>query len=238
MDRFARFSDYDIFAYLAAGIAVLAIADRLFGTGYVIGAEWSAAGGVLTVAVAYVIGHLAAAPAGVVLDRWLVEARLGAPSKHLFGNQQHLPHSKLLRCLLGDYFKKLDGGIDARVLARAAAEGKPDTPGEDLFWTAFAVAKRDDSAYPRMEAFLKLYGFCRNIGFVALAGAPLLAAAAIWHGLQDGWSGAVLCRCGEAALVLLAGIGMVLRYLKFYRLYAVEVFVAYSEKAAERIAKE
>lgn len=233
MDKFLRFSDYDIFAYLAAGLAALAVVDRAFGTAFVLDAHWTPASGSLTVAGAYILGHLVAGPAGMLMDRWLVEKRLGVPSKHLFGAQAHRPRNALLRRLLGDYFRKLDGGIDTRVLARAAAEGKPGTPGEDLFWVAFAVAKRDEAAYARMESFLKLYGFCRNIAFVALAGAPVLLAAAGWRWWQQGWSDVVWHDGLIALVVLLAGGGMLLRYLKFLRLYAVEVFVAYSEKTAE-----
>jgi hypothetical protein len=44
-----------------------------------------------------------------------------------------------------------------------------------------------------------------------------------------GWSNHVAQQFHWALLALLIGLGMLHRYLKFFRLYNVEVFVAYSE---------
>jgi hypothetical protein len=88
--------------------------------------------------------------------------------------------------------------------------------------------QKGPNAYARMDGFLKLYGFCRNMAFVGLAGAFHAADAALaWARL--GWSDHVAQQFLWALLALLIGLGMLHRYLKFFRLYNVEVFVAYSE---------
>lgn len=75
-----------------------------------------------------------------------------------------------------------------------------------------------------MDTFLQLYGFCRNASFSLFASAVLLGGA---------W-----LRCGtwEYALygivALLASVGMLYRYLKFYRQYSYELFTAYPDLAA------
>lgn len=41
-DQVFRFSDYDLFGFLASGLAVLAACDLITGTTFLFGASWSA----------------------------------------------------------------------------------------------------------------------------------------------------------------------------------------------------
>ena len=75
-----RFSDYDIFAYLASGFTALAGWDLLFSTRYVIGAQWSVSSGAITIVAAYVIGQIFASPAAWLIERQFVRRFLGRPS--------------------------------------------------------------------------------------------------------------------------------------------------------------
>jgi hypothetical protein len=116
-------------------------------------------------------------------------------------------------------------------LKRRAIEkaGTDIAPGESLFWRAYSVAKRDPTAFPRMGTFLNQYGFCRNITFVAMLSATfdlaaiygVTPAAASTPAVDQLWAWTVVS--------LICGLLMFHRFLKFYRLYAVEVFVAYAE---------
>ena len=73
----------------------------------------------------------------------------------------------------------------------------------------------------RLDNFLNLYGFCRNMALVAFVDAALF----YWSYLQpNGPSEHLLW----SRLSLIVAIGMTLRYLKFFRLYANEVFTSFA----------
>jgi len=227
MDKVLRFSDYDVFAYIASGLAALLLCDLLLSTHIVVSAQWSVAEGVVIIFAAYVIGHVVAWPASWLIERQFVARLLGPPSKVLFVERKQ--HAALARFLFPDYFTPLDHALRQRVKARAP--DLADHSGQSFFWSAFACARRDPSTYARMDAFLKLYGFCRNMAFVALFGGVTLLIAA----LGAAWQGArylAETRLGWAVVALLIGVAMLYRFLKFYRLYSVEVFVGYDELAA------
>jgi hypothetical protein len=79
-----------------------------------------------------------------------------------------------------------------------------------------------------MEAFLKLYGFCRNIAFISFESAiafGIRAAFAAWEG--PSWFVVErYLQFGFAAVLL--GLALLHRYLKFHRLYSVEVLVTFA----------
>jgi hypothetical protein len=229
MDKLARFSDYDVFAYIASGLAALVVWDIVFATQYVLDAQWTVASGALTIAAAYIIGQILAAPSGWLIERQFVHHVLYRPSVILMGSRELGWRKHLKRTVLQDYYTPLDASLRRKVCERAAAERGSEVAGEAMFWCAFPVAKKDPNAYARMDGFLKLYGFCRNMAFVGLAGACLILVDASLGWLRLGWSDHVAQQFRWGLLALLIGLGMLHRYLKFFRLYNVEVFVAYSE---------
>jgi hypothetical protein len=231
MDDLARFSDYDVFAYLASGLGALVVWDLAFSTHYVLGANWTVASGALIIAAAYIIGQILAAPSGWFIERKFVRHVLLRPLVVLMETEKLGWRKFLKKTLLQDYYNPLDSGLQRKVRERASAENGGDyLAGDALFWCAFPVAKRDSHAYPRMDSFLRLYGFCRNMAFVGFAGAFLIAAVAVVEWASLGWSDLVARQFRWGLLALLIGFGMLHRYLKFFRLYAVEVFVSYSYK--------
>jgi hypothetical protein len=52
--------------------------------------------------------------------------------------------------------------------------------GEALFLHALGRVKADKEAMVRLNTFLNLYGFCRNICFTCLVAASILAVG-YWH---------------------------------------------------------
>jgi hypothetical protein len=89
-----------------------------------------------------------------------------------------------------------------------------------MFQLAFHNARHSQTVLARIDNFLNLYGFCRNIALVCLLDAAILYANYRWfEGPEDHywWS--------WVAFVM--GIGMVARYLKFFRHYSYELFTAY-----------
>lgn len=232
MDKLVRFSDYDVFAYVASGLAALMVWDIVFSTHYIIGAVWTVASGTATIASAYIMGQIMAAPSGWVIERQFVHHILFRPSVALMESRKLGWRRFLKKTILQDYYNPLDTELQ-KVRERAAADRGSEVVGEALFWCAFPVAKKDTNAYGRMDGFLKLYGFCRNMAFIGLIGACFIAVDASLEWKRLGWSVHILQQFRWALLALLIGLGMLHRYLKFFRLYNVDVFVAYSEIAGK-----
>ena len=112
------------------------------------------------------------------------------------------------------FLTPLPKSVCDRVLARVANAGITE-PGEGLFYHCFAMVKKDAIAFSRMNIFLNLYGFARNISMACLLGILMLALGALRPFLQ-----------GEAPSYekqllilpsLLLAVIMFYRYLKFFR---------------------
>ena len=222
MDPRFPFTTYDFWAYLASGFLLLFVADYVFETELLTRDSWTVVQGVVAVSCAYVVGQLVASLSSVVFERGLVGRLLGPPRTVLFGQCKACAGA---RYLLPGFFIALPAETQKAALDKGTAVGV-SSPGEALFWSAFAHARSTPAVMARLDSFLNQYGFCRNIAMVALLDAGLLA----WSYL--GADGPVLN--GQLAiLALLTSFGMTLRYLKFYRHYAVEVFTAYAYSKAE-----
>jgi uncharacterized membrane protein YdcZ (DUF606 family) len=89
-----------------------------------------------------------------------------------------------------------------------------------LFWAAFAVARGDKTAMERLGHFLNQYGLCRNLSFTAILSGLVLVAYAWKKGNSE--------ELWWAALAGVLGAAMFLRYMKFYRHYAIEVLTTYA----------
>jgi hypothetical protein len=216
------FTVYDFFGYLSAGFVLLVgLAAAFTGT-----ESWQrtpgATVGLLLVVVAYTAGHVIANVSGYLIEGTLVGKILGTPSTILF--QDDKPSWAKL---LPGYYRPLPQEQRERILERAATAGH-DRPrqGQGLFYHCFSAAKERESTMARLSTFLNLYGFCRNMALstllvaLALVVGMLLGTAETGHLVAPGW---------WAAGALLASIGLLYRYLKFFRHYSVEVFVSYAE---------
>ena len=223
MSNLVRFSDYDVFGYLIPGLVLIACWDLVQGTHFVWEHEnWTISAAAFVVILGYVLGHIAAALATLCFDRLLVRGVIGAPPVLLFKrSRQPSWHA----WILGEYLVPLHPHVRERVIAAAGLDPAKATTdiGETLFWRAWPVIKRDPIPCARMESFLRLYGFCRNFSFVSLVAAVAIATAPLFpHGANDvdpRW----------AILALFISAAMFYRYLKFLRLYSVEIFSTFAE---------
>lgn len=216
MENKIPFTSYDFWAYLSSGFLLLFVMDIVAGTEIFEREQWTVVQGIIAIAAAYAVGQLVASLSSLLLERGLVDRVLGPPRIVLFG---HGLAPRWLRSLLPGYFKALPEEIVQHAKARAK-EANVDGPGQAMFLLAFQSARASPALMARLENFLNLYGFCRNVALVSVLDAAILYADFRWFGgptRHYWWS---LC-----ALVL--GIGMTLRYLKFYRHYAYELFTAY-----------
>lgn len=225
MESLVRFSDYDIFGYLASGLVALGIYDLGFGTHFVVGAEWSVTHGAFIVIAAYVLGHVVAAFATPIFDRFFVRTLLGRPSDILMRPHKPSPCFNWRKWVLSGYLEPLNEEVQRRVLERAGLKDAENDPyrGERIFWRAWPLIKRDPIPYARMDAFLRLYGFCRNFSFICLIGAlAFLFRPPILPGLPPS-------RYLPAILMMAVSVVLFQRYLKFFRAYGSEVLTTYAE---------
>lgn len=223
MDRFFRFSDYDIWAYLSTGMLAIAAWDLTNYSSFVLRSEWTIADGVVTIFASYIVGQILSSPASWLLEKVFVHRLLGSPTKNLFMETQSGLRAILKATLLPGFYQPLDPDIRGKIEDRLL---KSTSTGESRFWTAYAIARRDPFASARMQSFLNLYGFCRNITFVGLL-STILIAIEIYFGEDTGRSVLVIEEMWVWFYVsLVSSLLMFHRFLKFYRLYAVEIFIS------------
>jgi hypothetical protein len=211
------FTSYDFWAYLSAGAVLLVVADYVAETGYLSQASWTFAQGLVGVISAYVLGQVVASFSALVFETWLVKRLLGFPRNNLFGTARA---PRFVRMLLPGYFRALPMETQAAALARGKTEGI-DGHGEALFWAAYSKARLSPAVMVRLDNFLNLYGFCRNMAMVGAIAAIVLAGS--YYLYDKSYSNVSLA---IAAAVI--AVGLTLRYLKFYRVFAVEVFTSYA----------
>jgi hypothetical protein len=126
------------------------------------------------------------------------------------------------------YFEPLPPETQSNIREKAKKEGVSE-PGEGMYWVCFNTARENKAASRRISDFLNLYGLCRNLSFTAAVSAIILIGSAFyWDRASDLW--------WAGASVFLSA-GMLLRYLKFYRHYALEVFTCYAFTKTKSITK-
>jgi hypothetical protein len=216
MKSYFPFTDYDFWAYISSGFVFLFVLDHSLQTDIFQRPTWTIVEGLIAVAAAYVVGHLLAGVASAVLERRLVGNWLGRPSITLLGVQRG---PRWFRVLYPSFYEPLPSSISDLVLKQGRAYGVTE-PGEAIFWLAYDRCRKNKTAMRRLESFLNLYGLCRNLSFTAFLCAVLLCIEAWWNGRTSDYLWAI------ASAVLAAG--MLLRYLKFYRHYSLEVLTTFA----------
>lgn len=212
------FTSYDFWAYLSAGFLLLFAADQAAGTFLLMRDNWTVVQGVISVSLAYGTGQLVASASSSLFEQLLVGRVLGQPRHVLFGQPKALIW---VQRIMPRYFEPLPAATRSAGLAKGACTPNDSAAIDALFWKAFAHARATPAVMARLEHFLNSYGFCRNAALVAFIDAAIF----YWSYLHsEGPANHLLW----ARIALVAGFGMTLRYLKFYRHYAVEVFTAFA----------
>ena len=215
------FSEYDFFGHLVSGAIILAGFGFAAQGTEVFHHELGINEAVALVLGAYLIGHVVASVSSFLLERRLTRWIIGSSTTCMFSNT---PIGGWRR-LLSAHLKPLPPATAERVLARAKKQAGVGEPSEALFFHCFGVVRQEASTRERLTTFLSLYGFCRNAAMAALINAAVMGFAL---GANSA-AGVDTLSAGFLVSVVLAGV-MYLRYLKFYRLYAVEVYVTYAEE--------
>jgi hypothetical protein len=212
------FDSYDVFGYLAAGLLVLVGLSLSIDVPPIFGRDFKLIESVALLLAAYVAGQLVAMPAKAILEDILVGRVLKTPSVNLFRDKP-----PILRSLIfPGFYVALPPEARRRVLEQAKAEGVMES-GEDLFvLVRYAPAMLGDPRLmARLSTFLDLYGFSRNISFAALiVGVGLLVTPLFLPARTP-----QLWKYGISILVV--GVLLLYRYLKFFRQYSYELFNTY-----------
>lgn len=216
------FTVYDFFGYLASGFVLLvAVVAAFVGYGPLQHGPNTIVGLLLVVA-AYVTGHVVANLASDLIERRIVRRRLGMPTAILLRSSK--PPKSFARLLPG-YSTPLPADVCARIGKRADKEGVTDR-GEALFYHCHAVMKVNTQVQARLNTFLNLYGFCRNmtmallIAALALAVGMLIGTANTGPDAGPGW---------WILAAIVAAVGLFYRYLKFLRQFGIELLTSYAE---------
>lgn len=217
MDQKIPFTTYDFWAYLSAGFMLLFALDQAAGTHLLMWEKWTAVQGGMAVSIAYVVGQLVASASSWLYEKILIGKVLGYPSNILFGN---ITAWWGFQKLLPSYFAPLPTETQKSALEKGGRFGV-DKSGEALFLPAHVYGRCVPAVAARLDNFLNLYGFCRNAALVGLIDAAIL----YWSYLQPKSPSEHLL---WARIALAVSLGMTLRYLKFYRHFALEVFTSWA----------
>ena len=230
------FTAYDIFAYLSSGFFVIGAADYAFPGTWLIDAKLNTAHVFLWIVVAYVLGHMIAQISATILEKGLVKHVLGYPTSVLFRTPQEKKtetrRQRLLRLFNQEewhvrrffpgYSEPLPPQVCDLVRKTVDKDGVDITDHAALFMYCDARVKTDEETGALLTIFLGLYGFARNVCISATLAAVLLLAGAVLH--HENWETKLWLSAGAAAIAVF----LLYRYLKFFRVYALEVFSAYA----------
>jgi hypothetical protein len=219
------FSVYDFFGYLASGFLLLVSLDFAFNSELLLSQELTIVLGIFWIIVAYIAGHVVANLSGYIIEEKIVRGVLGEPSKILFNSNSNM--KKRFTKLFPGFYKQLPKDTQDRILKNAKKKAGIEGSGSALFYHCHPIVKKDPATLSRLNTFLNLYGFCRNLTMSLIIVLLILVAGVI----NDRVAGENFSpeKLWWAVAAIIGAIGMFYRYLKFFRHYAVEVFITYAE---------
>jgi hypothetical protein len=247
VDSLLIFSNFDIIAYLMVGLAALTVVDLLFSSGFLYRAKWHTGSVTGVVILAYLGGHLISIPSRGLFEEWIVEGCLKSPVIYLVPGLEpgfreksqpplppHLCESVIFPIVRSEYFTQASQDVINRINAK-----KHSNDAEALFHEAFLTALHDPSIYERMETFQRLSLLFRNMALVAFAAAIIAAGkglllATLGRRLEDrhliyyGVPPWMLQWSVQLAVFVVLTIGLLDRYLFYYRLYESEAVTAFA----------
>lgn len=221
-------TNYDFYAYLTAGMVIVAAVDRAFLGSMLAGqTSWTVVNGAFWAAIAYLTGQIIAIPSSAIFEHVVARKLLHAPSQILLGFEVPRWREIAVRWIFGarEYDPlpvATQNSIKGKV-ASALAVHPTQLEGESAFTCAFPHARGVSDTATRLDNFLNQYGMCRNVSFASFVAFGLMTWRARSTGDRFDWTIAV------AALIL--ALGLFGRFVKFYAAYAREVFRTFDKCA-------
>lgn len=224
------FTNYDFYAYLVSGLAVLVAWDWALGTAELLRADipWPK---VLVIGVlAYVLGEIIASLSGFVIEN-LSSHLFRHPKDELWADENQKKKYKIR--WFGRYYQPLTNRVRAIIdskLGRSFPEFGEMSIG-DRYECVYAIVRRDSDTAARLEESRNQYALARNISMAALLNIPVFAIAYL-----------DIEKRGDAELLfglsLLIFGGMWLRFMKFYSTFYAQAFRAYLADGADSNRKQ
>ncbi len=218
------FSPYDFFGYLASGFLILFAMEFILGYPLILGHSFTAVESVALLMAAYVAGQIVAMPSKAILEDLIVGRILSRPNVNLVREKR--PFIRGL--IFPGFYASLPSGTRGKLLEKVRNEGGNAT-GEDLFLhIRFSpLVLQDAKLMERLNSFLNLYGFNRNLCFAAI----VVGASMFLVGQYSRPARPELIRYGLT--IGFAGVVLFYRYLKFFRQYSYELFNTYARTKQE-----
>ncbi len=213
------FSPYDFFGYLASGFLVLFAMEFILGYPPLLGQTFTAVETVALIMAAYVAGQIVAMPSKAILEDLIVGRILSRPNVNLVREKRPV----IRGLIFPGFYSRLPSGTRGKLLEKVKTEGGAPT-GEDLFLHIRFSPQvlQDAKLMERLNSFLNLYGFNRNLCFAGLVvGVSMCLVGRYSHPARP-----ELIHYGLT--IGAAGVILFYRYLKFFRQYSYELFSTYA----------
>lgn len=223
-------TDYDFYAYMSGGLILVAAIDYSLTGGVLVSRQsWNVPSATFWAVICYLVGQLSAGLSASFIEHLIARRVFRSPVSILTGIHRPRLRERVVAIIGGarEYSPLPKSARDA-VMERAApalsGRQNSNADAEAVFHAAFAIARSSADAVSRMDRFLNLYGFCRNVAFASLVATPLLLInARETHRPQAAW-------LAIGALVL--AIGMFARFMKFYAAYSKEALREFGKVSA------
>ncbi len=220
MKSYFPFTDYDFYAYLTSGALFLSVIDFAMNEAKLVTlSDWTFVQIVVAVAASYVIGHILATLAQLLIETFIVSKVISKPITLQLGYDQPNVVERFIEVLVGRYYGPLDEAVQEKVKneARLVLSKTMDDPlpAESVFQAGFRRSFSVNGARSRIDSFLNQYGFCRNISLVALLATIIFA----WRAYCTEFPYENLLVFGS----MLIFVGMFVRFIKFYSSFQAEV---------------
>jgi hypothetical protein len=173
------------------------------------------------IAIAYVIGHVFGQISAFLLEKLLVKHLLGYPTKALFSP----PTSGAKKFFFPGYFEPIPALIRDFVRENAKTATAKEAIATDngaLFVYCNARVKKQEETAALLAIFQSLYGFARNVCVASLVAGAILVAGGIAN--HHNWE----TKAWLAGGAVVVAVFLFYRYLKFFRVYALETYSAYA----------
>ncbi len=147
MKSWFPFAEYEFYAYLSAGMLLIAAIDYSFGGSVLINRQsWTVAAVVFWIVIAYLIGHLAAGWSASFLDQFVGRRLFISSSDMLLGLKASRTRERLLAALSGatEYrpmSPSLSSSILTKVATRVGSNANSSIDGDAAFEAAFPLAR-------------------------------------------------------------------------------------------------
>ena len=215
-------SVYDFFGYLASGFILLLSVNIAFSQDWLFKSDQNLVMGLSLIFVAYIIGHAVAHLSWAILEEWFVRKVLHSPEETLFIDEYQSRWKRIFPC----FYKPLPSETQ-KIVFEKTKKANISSPGQGLFFHCHPIVMRDSAARERLSSFLNLYGFSRNLVLAGFLSSLILLIGSF----RDIWSKPRVFHpdtLGWSLVSIVIAVVMFYRYLKFFRLYTIEVFRTYA----------